>query len=72
MVEYLEEVLDKNGFALEEDLFDIGATSFTSIRGGFLDDIDCFDNNVFNISHDEACMMDPQERLFMEAEIPLG
>lgn len=38
-----------------------------SSRGGFLDDIDCFDNLLFNISFPESRAMDPQERLFMEA-----
>ncbi|HBV96367.1 MAG TPA: polyketide synthase, partial [Desulfotomaculum sp.] len=37
-----------------------------SIRGGYLDDIDCFDSLLFNISPPECRTMDPQERLLME------
>lgn len=33
--------------------------------GAFLSDIDIFDHDFFNISHDEAILMDPQERLFL-------
>jgi len=36
-------------------------------RGGFIDDIDKFDSLFFNISPREAEMLDPQERLFLEA-----
>ena len=36
------------------------------IRGGFLEDFDCFDNLLFCISPLEARAMDPQERLFLE------
>ncbi|MBD3315819.1 MAG: SDR family NAD(P)-dependent oxidoreductase, partial [Chitinivibrionales bacterium] len=34
--------------------------------GGYLDDIDCFDNRLFKISPVEARTMDPQERLLLE------
>ena len=37
-----------------------------SKRGGFLEDIDCFDHLLFCISPLEARAMDPQERLFLE------
>jgi len=34
--------------------------------GGFLDRVDCFDPQFFNISPREAITMDPHERLFLE------
>ena len=36
------------------------------MRGGFLDDVDCFDPLFFNITPRDAKLMDPQERLFLE------
>ena len=36
------------------------------VEGGFLDDIDCFDSLLFNVSPMEARALDPQERLLLE------
>ncbi|NJM14476.1 MAG: SDR family NAD(P)-dependent oxidoreductase, partial [Bacteroidales bacterium] len=35
--------------------------------GGFLNDVDKFDTHFFNIAPEEARIMDPQERLFLES-----
>lgn len=37
-----------------------------SLKAGYMEDIDCFDSLLFNISPSEAGTMDPQERLFLE------
>jgi amino acid adenylation domain-containing protein len=34
--------------------------------GGFIDDVDCFDPQFFNIAPREAAYLDPQERLFLQ------
>ena len=34
--------------------------------GGFIDDVDCFDQQFFRISPREAQWLDPQERMFLE------
>ena len=38
----------------------------TECRGGFLDDVEVFDNLLFNLSGREARSMDPQERQLLE------
>ncbi|NKB23495.1 MAG: PfaD family polyunsaturated fatty acid/polyketide biosynthesis protein [Kiritimatiellae bacterium] len=43
-----------------------GGIEDVGIRGGFLNDVDCFDSLLFAISPAEAKGMDPQERLFLE------
>lgn len=48
----------------DEDRFKEG--KINSKWGGFVDDIDKFDPLFFNISPEEAEMMDPQERLFLQ------
>ena len=35
--------------------------------GGFVADVDLFEHEFFNISHAEAKLMDPQERLFIQS-----
>ncbi|MFT7558315.1 MAG: polyketide synthase PksN [Flavobacteriales bacterium] len=37
-----------------------------TLWGGYLDDVDKFDANFFNVSEADACDIDPQERLFLE------
>ncbi|WP_329213072.1 SDR family NAD(P)-dependent oxidoreductase [Streptomyces sp. NBC_01485] len=50
------------------DLRDLQLTGLTGeLRGGFLDRIADFDAAFFGISAAEAALMDPQQRLFLEA-----
>jgi len=37
-----------------------------AVRGGFLEDVDCFDADFFGIAPREAAMLDPQQRLVHE------
>ncbi|WP_103364778.1 SDR family NAD(P)-dependent oxidoreductase [Pseudomonas syringae] len=43
-----------------------GGDKTSSIWGGFVDDIECFDANFFGISPRESKFMDPQQRIAME------
>ncbi|THA24095.1 SDR family NAD(P)-dependent oxidoreductase [Streptomyces sp. RKND-216] len=38
-----------------------------TMRGGFLDDVAAFDARLFGISPNEAALMDPQQRLFLQS-----
>lgn len=48
----------------DPDLNDID--SMNTKWGGFLKEIEFFDNSFFHIPYREACMMDPQQRLLLE------
>ncbi|MFF2910660.1 condensation domain-containing protein [Paenibacillus sp. NPDC057934] len=47
----------------------IGARELTDsdgISNGYLEEIDKFDHNFFHLSHEEACLMEPVQRLFLQ------
>ncbi|HET8842317.1 MAG TPA: SDR family NAD(P)-dependent oxidoreductase, partial [Ktedonobacteraceae bacterium] len=48
------------------DLSEEGSGPRPTLRGGMLDNADCFDPLFFNIAPHDAELMDPQERLFLE------
>ncbi|CAL9354541.1 SDR family NAD(P)-dependent oxidoreductase [Streptomyces sp. enrichment culture] len=44
-----------------------GGTGTEDVRGHFLEDVDRFDPELFGLSAHESALVDPQERLFLEA-----
>ncbi len=63
--------IDRNGWDLSEFYDPDPSASNKSVSkwGGLLDDPDMFDAGFFNISPDEAGMMDPQQRLMLEESL---
>ncbi|ASB52640.1 MULTISPECIES: non-ribosomal peptide synthetase [Bacillus amyloliquefaciens group] len=52
---------------LPEDRWWYDDTPLENKHGGFLEDVGCFDAPFFGISEEDAAMMDPQERVFIES-----
>ncbi|EGD45655.1 6-deoxyerythronolide-B synthase, partial [Ruminiclostridium papyrosolvens DSM 2782] len=61
--------IPEDRWKLDEELKKRGVKPFASMcrYGGFIDGVDLFDANFFEITEEEAVAMDPQHRLLLEA-----